>query len=423
MPAATGDPLDGHDAPRDLVEHRGGVPEPVPTSSTRRSLEREQLAHRGDDERLRDRLTLADRQSGVVVGDGGGPAGRTPRGARGSIAESTRSSVMPRRRSWRSTIRRRRRPHLRCRRIAYAAEGTAYAGAATPKWASTAGARSMVRPGRAPSSPPASTGTSESSASSEPCDPPPRWWLPPASSNSQPAAAETTTSPAFGHASAAAGAEQSGWSRIAGSPRAACGRPGRTEPEPSRRATTAPSSRNRTTSADGSPSSRSASVRGLGALDPADQVPRPIRREHERLRRVAEAIPEPRDLVHLRLAVVRDDEDRVAGEKLVEPARRCARGPDGLVAPGEHVRGGVRPRGMRGVVVVREVEQQEVEPVACHEPIGRRPPGTRPPFRRRGCGTTGRRSCARSGRGCRRRTARRDGAEERDGRAGGVRPR
>ena len=60
-------------------------------------------------------------------------------------------------------------------------------------------------------------------------------------------------------------------------------------------------------------------------------------------------------------------------EEVVEPAGRRDETADGRVAASEHLRRRVRARGMRRVVVVGEVEKQEVEPVARHEPAaGRR---------------------------------------------------
>ena len=106
--------------------------------------------------------------------------------------------------------------------------------------------------------------------------------------------------------------------------------------------------------------------RGLGTE--AVDVSGPVRGRDERLRLVTEPVAQARDLVHGRLAVIGHHDHGVPLEELVEPAGRRDEPADGRVAAGEHVRRRVRARGMRGVVVVREVEEQEVEPVARHEP-------------------------------------------------------
>ena len=138
---------------------------------------------------------------------------------------------------------------------------------------------------------------------------------------------------------------------------------------PSRRATTASPSRKSATSTDGSPSSRSASSRAVGAdgAEPVD-VPRAVRGGDERLVGVPEPVAEPRDVAHRRLAVVGHHDDGVSLEKRVEPAGRAHEPADRLVAAREHGRGRVGPGRVRGVVVVGEVEEEEVEPVARHEP-------------------------------------------------------
>ena len=70
------------------------------------ALERQRLADRGDDPGLRDRLAVADRERRVVVGAAAmALAARIALAASAAIAASTRSSLIPRRRSWRSTIR------------------------------------------------------------------------------------------------------------------------------------------------------------------------------------------------------------------------------------------------------------------------------------------------------------------------------
>ena len=79
---------------------------------------------------------------------------------------------------------------------------------------------------------------------------------------------------------------------------------------------------------------------------------------------MAVAIAEPRDVRDRRLAVIRHHDHGVALEELVQSARGAHETADGVVAAREHGGGGVRPGRMRGVVVVREVEEEEVEPVA-----------------------------------------------------------
>ena len=107
----------------------------------------------------------------------------------------------------------------------------------------------------------------------------------------------------------------------------------------------------------------------LGRVAVRVDHPRPVRRGHDLLR---ERVLEPLHLVHLRLPVVGAEDDRVALEELVRPARRLDQPADGVVAAGQRGVRGVRPLDVRGVVVVGEVEDEEVEAVARDEPAADR---------------------------------------------------
>ena len=66
------DPLDRDDARDQFVEHRRGVARArADVEQVLGAVEREELAHRRDDEGLRDRLVLADRERCVLVRDAG----------------------------------------------------------------------------------------------------------------------------------------------------------------------------------------------------------------------------------------------------------------------------------------------------------------------------------------------------------------
>ena len=77
---------------------------------------------------------------------------------------------------------------------------------------------------------------------------------------------------------------------------------------------------------------------------------------------------QPRHVGHRRLAMIRAEDHRVPVEELVRPSRRVDQPAHRLVATCEHCVGGVWTLNMRGVVVVGEVEDEEVEAVAGHEP-------------------------------------------------------
>ncbi len=94
-----------------------------------------------------------------------------------------------------------------------------------------------------------------------------------------------------------------------------------------------------------------------------------IRRGHERVR---EDVLQTRHVAHRRLAVVGAEDDGVALEELVGPAGCLDQSADGLVAAREGCVRRVRPLCVRGVVVVGEVEDEEVEAVAGDEPAADR---------------------------------------------------
>ena len=83
-------------------------------------------------------------------------------------------------------------------------------------------------------------------------------------------------------------------------------------------------------------------------------------------------VAEPCDIADRRLPVVGHHDHGIPLEEGVEPAGSEDEPADRLVAAGQHGRRLVRARGMRGVVVVREVEEKEVEPVTGHEPAAHR---------------------------------------------------
>ena len=250
--------------------------------------------------------------------------------------------------------------------------------------------------------PTAASGTSESTACSDPCEPPPRWLAPPASRNSKPRAAEATTSPAFTQPricqrrASAFGyvAETSvplpSSSRVARSPSTvhAFPRASRSGPpganrssRPAWRTTACPSSRQAATSTEGRASRRSAiSCERHPAREPVD-VACPVRRGDGQVARarvgaaapakqthVGEGVADVVVLVDRRLAVIRAQHDGVAlEERLDAPGCRHERG-DGIVRArdGRGSQGIAAP--MPGRVGLGQVEQQEVEAVARHEP-------------------------------------------------------
>ena len=80
------------------------------------------------------------------------------------------------------------------------------------------------------------------------------------------------------------------------------------------------------------------------------------------------ACVEPGDLLDVRLPVVGADDHRVALEELVRPAGGIHQRRDRGVAARERLVRAVRAGGVRGEVVVGEVVDEEVEPVAGDEP-------------------------------------------------------
>ena len=219
---------------------------------------------------------------------------------------------------------------------------------ATPKWASSSPLMPVIDGGGSPR-PTVSIGTSESAVASDPWLPPPTWLRPARSANSQPGAAETITSPAFGLRSApSARARPSRYSS----------RSARSS-SPSRRATTSPSSRKSARSTAGSPSSASASFARVVAVEHRGAV----RRGDERTGDL-----EPRGLLDRRLAVVGAEDDARSVEELVGAAGRVEERRDRRVGAAERLVRGVRPERVRGVVVVRQVVDEQVEAVARDEP-------------------------------------------------------
>ena len=140
----------------------------------------------------------------------------------------------------------------------------------------------------------------------------------------------------------------------------------------------ASSSRKRTTSTASCPSSRSASARGLlaAARQPVD-LARAIGRADGDLRTQLAPAEEPEvgvgglersSAVHLCLTVVGAEDHVVALEELVRPAGRVEERADRAIGVAELRGRAVRPERVRGVVVVGEVEDEEVEAVAGDEP-------------------------------------------------------
>src|SRR5579884_1049498 len=104
-------------------------------------------------------------------------------------------------------------------------------------------------------------------------------------------------------------------------------------------------------------------------------LPRAVRARHDDLAaEVREPLLQPGRLADARLAVVGKQHDRVALEELVRVAGRVEERTDRRVLLLERMlRGGsVRPGGVRGEVVAGEVEGEEVEAVARDEPAPHR---------------------------------------------------
>ena len=107
---------------------------------------------------------------------------------------------------------------------------------------------------------------------------------------------------------------------------------------------------------------RSAILRGSVGVDHA----RPVRRGDKAL--VADPVLESRHPIDVGLAVIRADDDGVALQELVQAARGFYEGAHGLIAASERLFGTARAERVGGVVVVRQVVEEEVESVACDEP-------------------------------------------------------
>ena len=117
------------------------------------------------------------------------------------------------------------------------------------------------------------------------------------------------------------------------------------------------------TSTDGSPSSASREPARVVAVEHR----RAVRGGDERAGHV-----EPRGLLDRRLAVVGAEDDRVAREERVGAAGGLEQRGDRGVGPAERLVRGVGAEGVRGVVVVREVVDEQVEAVARDEPAADR---------------------------------------------------
>src|SRR6266542_248555 len=151
------------------------------------TIEREALADEGDDERLRDRLSVCKRQRRILVREPAQVLGHEElaRHARHRVEHALIvDAAVP--------------------KLFVDPGGACHAACATatPKCARTSALISMIEAGGSPS-PIVSIGTSESAGASDPWLPPPRWLPPARSANSQPGAADTSTSPAFGLRNAA----------------------------------------------------------------------------------------------------------------------------------------------------------------------------------------------------------------------------
>jgi hypothetical protein len=108
--------------------------------------------------------------------------------------------------------------------------------------------------------------------------------------------------------------------------------------------------------------------RVLPAFRQAIDHPRPVGGGHKDAVEPGEVRLERDHTLNGSLAVVRADDDGIALEKLVRPARGLDQRADGGVAAGERLPRPTGPEEVRGEVVVREVVDEQVEPVARHEP-------------------------------------------------------
>jgi hypothetical protein len=79
--------------------------------------------------------------------------------------------------------------------------------------------------------------------------------------------------------------------------------------------------------------------------------------------------PESRHSIDVGLAVIRADDDGVTLQELVQAARGFHEGAHGLIAASERLFGTARAERVGGVVVVRQVVEEEIEAVAYdHRP-------------------------------------------------------
>jgi hypothetical protein len=100
-------------------------------------------------------------------------------------------------------------------------------------------------------------------------------------------------------------------------------------------------------------------------------LPGAVRRgDDDFVREIGEGLLQPRHLLDRRLCVVREEDDRVALEELVRPARSLAQCSDRRVDLLERAIGDVafRAAGVRGEVVAGEVVREKVEAVSRHQP-------------------------------------------------------
>ncbi len=200
---------------------------------------------------------------------------------------------------------------------------------------------------------------------SDPCDPPPAWWRPPRSANSQPGGGRDDQLAGVrvrqrrpGPLASLRMVEDRGVATRAGRGEAKLGT---------------------VTARDGLvPLAPEDDVDGFVAVEPPGEHrrivvgvdhARAVRGGHEVF---GEDVLQPGDVGHGRLAVVGAENDRVALEELVRPARGLDQRADGHVAPGERGVRCIGSLGVRGVVVVREVVDEEVEAVPRHEPAADR---------------------------------------------------
>ena len=415
---------------RELVEHGGRVPGAcADVEHALGSVELEQRAHRGDDVRLRDRLALADRERRVVVGVARelrrhellprepprARRGRARLRSRGAAAGARPCASAALRHSMSRPLSRRPPEDVRRRRDAEVTEHERRHVDDAPRRLGRE-THGQDRHQRVRRDEGAVRATAEVMPATEvretPSPPAPRRRPRPRSG----------TGPRRRPARRRRGGRGSRRHRRARTSRS-LGRSAAPRPRAGRRSSLRPGRARPRRTARRRAARRARGRRG-GRADAVD-VPGTVRGGDERLGHVAVPVAEPRDVAHRRLAVVGHHDHGVALEEGVEPAGRPHEPADRLVAARQHRRRLVGPGRVRRVVVVGEVEEEEVESVAGHEPAAHRGgvcvdrAGGAIPERERA------RPCARSGRGCRSRSARGRARVPRNGTFGRcrVRPR